>query len=442
MSVTLLTSMVAGCWQPAEQPLQPEAFLSRRQVDGTGRVQPVDQSGPLVVGTVNPAPPAAPPGGNGSPRVAPVVAETVMPVTEAGPADVGPSAPAAAAAAQPAATTPGAAQEGGYQVIGTVLAEVNGSPIYADKVLEILERPLAAEAKKRTETEFKAVATQLVREQVLALINAELEYAIAQRLLGPQEQAEARARTVQWRIEQVTAAGGSEELARKKWAAEGYDFEERAEEEYRTQMRRLYYTKKEWPRIQVRQSDIRSYYEANKTKEFTTQSAARFRVIKVDFARSGGEQAAKDKAANLEKRARSGEDFAKLAETMNDEPLYTKPFPQPFAKGAFAVEAVEDAVWNVNHGEVTPLIKTKDAYYLAQLERKEVGRTIPFEEAQDAIVQKLRRQQFAILQAEVRQRLLKGADIKEHPQMMAVAMDMIMQRYPTWRGAGGAASAG
>ena len=37
-------------------------------------------------------------------------------------------------------------------------------------------------------------------------------------------------------------------------------------------------------------------------------------MIKVDFARSGGEQAALDKATNLEKRARGGADFAKLAD--------------------------------------------------------------------------------------------------------------------------------
>jgi parvulin-like peptidyl-prolyl isomerase len=271
------------------------------------------------------------------------------------------------------------------------------------------------------------------------LINAELEYATAQRLLDSRDQAEARGRTIQWRIEQVTAAGGSEELARKKWAAEGFDFEERAQEEYRTIMRRLYYTKKEAPKIQVRQTDIRAYYESNRDKEFTTQSSARFRVIKVDFKRTGGREAARDKASGIEKRARNGEDFAKLASTMNDEPLFMQPFPEPFAKGAFAVEEVDRAVWSVENGQLTPLVETKDAFYLALLEKKEAGRTIPFEEAQDEIVKKLRMQQFGALRQRVQQQLRKDAIIRVHPQMLQVALDMAMQRYPTWRG--GAVSA-
>jgi parvulin-like peptidyl-prolyl isomerase len=443
-------AVLQGCGQPSAQPLQPDAFLTRRQVDGTGRTQAVDQSGPLVVGTVNPTGPAKPPaGGNAStgdgiPRA---VTDTVKPVTD--PGFQSPEVPAANATgtnATPAVPTtvpgkadPALAQAGGYQLVGTVLADVNGSPIYADRVLAIIEKPLAAAAKQMDEQAFRAAAAQSINQQIAELINAELEYATAQRLLDNQAQAEARARTVQWRIEQVTAAGGSEEMARKKWANEGFDFEERAQEEYRTIMRRLYYTKKEHPKIQVRQTDIRNYYEANRAKEFTTLGGARFRVIKVDFKRTGGRDAALAKAQQIEKRARAGEDFGKLAATMNDEPLFAQPFAEPFAKGAFAVEEVDEAVWKVENGQITPLIETKDAFYLAQLEKKEAGRTIPFEEAQEAIVRKLRMQQFGTLRAGVQKRLREDAIIKLHPQMLQVAMDMVMQRYPTWRSAAASA---
>ena len=444
---------LGGCGQPTVQPLQPEAFLARRQVDGTGRAQPVDQSGPLVVGTVNPVAPGgdapdarrdAPPG---IPRA---IEESVKPIAGPGPgarAAAGtPTAPAAPAApSDPADTTiPGkvdpalAAAEGGYQLVGTVLADVNGTPIYADKFLKVLEKPLEAEAKRHDEPAFRVAATELISKQIREFINAELEYATAQRLLDSRDQAIARGATVQWRVSEVTAAGGSEELARKKWANEGFDFEERAQEEYRTNMRRLYFTRKEHPKIQVRQIDIRKYYEANRDKEFTTQAAARFRVIKVDVARTGGRDAAMKKAQDLLKRAKAGEDFDKLAASVNDEPAFKQPFSDPIAKGAFAVEEVEDAVWQLDNGQLSDLIETKGAgraaFYIARLEKKEAGRTVPFQEAQDQIVKTLRMQQFAALRAGVQDQLRKDAIIRLHPQMLQVAMDMAMQRYATWKG--------
>ena len=57
----------------------------------------------------------------------------------------------------------------------------------------------------------------------------------------------------------------------------------------------------------------------------------------------------------------------------------------------------------------------------------------------DVYVRTLRMQQFRQLQEQVRQRLKQDAIVKTHPQIDQVAMDMVMQRYATWKN--GAASA-
>lgn len=431
---------LAGCGQPAARPLPTEQFLPRRQVQGVDRAQAVDQPGQLLVDTVNP-PTRDPDAVDDSPvGIPPSVQDTVQaPGQET--LQEGPDARAADRDARPAEETDHAADagpaeaalpEGSYQLVGTVLATVNTNPIYADHVLKVLEKPLQAEARKQPdEAAFKAVAADLISKQIAEFINAELEFATAQRRLDERHQAEARALTVQWRLQQVTEAGGSEELARKKWAAEGYDFEERVEEQYRTIMRQLYYARKEAPKIQVRQRDLRDYYEANREKEFTTHSAARFRVIKVDFERTGGREAALRKAQEVLKRAKAGEDFAAMAEAINDEAAFKRPLP-PVAKGAFAIDEVEEAVWALEPGQVSDLIETEDAFYIARLEQKEAGRVVPFEEAQEAIGRKLRMQQFAALRSKVQADLRRDAAIKTHPQMLQIALDMAMQRYPRW----------
>ena len=87
---------------------------------------------------------------------------------------------------------------------------------------------------------------------------------------------------MQWRQKEITAAGGSLELARQRWAAQGWDFDERVKQQFHTHMAQLYYQKHIIPLIQVTAADIRAYYNANRETEFTKHGAAKFRVIKID----------------------------------------------------------------------------------------------------------------------------------------------------------------
>src|SRR5688572_3341262 len=130
---------------------------------------------------------------------------------------------------------------GGYQLVGTVLAEVNGTPVFADKVLATVDKELAAQARRLDERQFRAAAAETIQRQVRVYVYTELEFAMAQRQLEAKDAQLAKLATIRWRDEQVTKAGGSLELARQRAAAAGYDFDELAEEQERLFMRRLYF---------------------------------------------------------------------------------------------------------------------------------------------------------------------------------------------------------
>ena len=118
-----------------------------------------------------------------SPRISRTVREEVkLPTPEALSTAERTDFPSADPAVVPT-TAPAVGQTTGqWQWVGSVLAVVNGEPIYAHKVINTLDRPLAAEAKAERRA-FPLVAEDLVAKQIREFIDNELEYAAAERSL-------------------------------------------------------------------------------------------------------------------------------------------------------------------------------------------------------------------------------------------------------------------
>ncbi|HYO11009.1 MAG TPA: peptidylprolyl isomerase [Tepidisphaeraceae bacterium] len=379
------------------------------------------------------------------------VQENVIPPGAARPDEVsatGPASPASPAPAPPVPATTGAtagrvapgASSGQYLTIGGVVMEVNGTPIYANRVLALVEPVLAARAKDLDEQRFRRVASDEITKQVYALRNLELEYAAAERNLDQKDKDLAEALTMQWRKRQEIAAGGSSEVARQRAAARGEDFEDLVRQQFRVFMSQIYYQKKIMPRVQVSASDVRTYYDRNREREFAERSTARFRLIKVDIAKSRGIEAATDKIAGLRSRiVNAGEPFESLARAVNDDPRLLASggdLGAPIQKGAFAIEPVEQAVWATPVGGVTPVVRAGNALYLAKVEHKTEGKQTEFEDdaVQTQIFERLRTEQFRALRQQVQENLVKDAVIRSDADMVNTAIEMAMQNYTRWAG--------
>ena len=336
----------------------------------------------------------------------------------------------------PQAATKPATAPGTFMTIGGVVAEVNGIAIYADKVISDLEPDLMAKARDLDEKQFRKYAESELRKQVNENIEAEMLFAAANRLLDEREKEQAKLETELWRQREVTRAGGSVEMVRRRYAAHNRNFDEQVTEAYRRHLSLRLLRKRVFPRVQVTAAEMRQYYEANREKEYTVRDAAQFEMIQIDPAKVGGSELAKQKIDDLRASAAAGEDFAALAKYSTGPRLRNSEGELSWIeRNAFALPAVEEAVWKIQPGEVTPVIEDGGRFYIARLEQKRPGRVRPFEEeaTQFDISEKLRAQKFEPEYKKMLQDLRDQSIVRTDPAMMRAALDMAMQRYHVWK---------
>jgi parvulin-like peptidyl-prolyl isomerase len=325
---------------------------------------------------------------------------------------------------------------GGYMTVGAVVVEVNGTPIYADRVIQTLEAVFSAEAKQRDEKSFRAFAEIEIKNQVYRLVNDELIFAQAQSKLDTQEKELADFLTQRWREQQKTAAGGSVQQARAKFAAEGVDFDEALKDQYRRNMTAIYIEKKIRPQVQVTADDMRKYYEKHRTTEFSDPDTVTYRLIKISVPKAGSREEAMKRAQEIVSRAQKGEDFQTLATNNNDDARLARAagLESPTQRGALRNEKLNEALFSTPQGQLTPIIDDKDAFYVAKIESVKSGRTRPFEDkdVQAAIKDALAKQQMQPLMERERDKRLANGIMVPNPPLFEPAVEMAMQKYPQW----------
>jgi parvulin-like peptidyl-prolyl isomerase len=441
-AAVITASVVAGgCGLSTQpQPLVPSQFVRSRNAVGPNPIgQPVGASGALDYGELH-SPLVPDEYSNKNPKPSPGVSPLVQ---QAVPSPGAPAPAAGSVAEAPAPSTqPTAGSPTGYQVVGTVVATVNAKPIFADKVLATLERELAAEAHKYGPREFRAVAQQDIAAEIQKRVDGQLAVEQANAMLSQDAKNQADVFAQVWRRQQITTAGGSEAIARQRALDQGQSFDELVKEQYDTALVQLYYEQYIRPKIQVTASDMRRYYEENLQTDFSTHAEARYRLIRIDFARSGGPEKAAEKADRIIKDLKAGVAFEQEARTYNDDPMLMQSGGDMgwMQKGSYKFDKVEDAVWALQPHQFTdhPIEvsdpNTGSAFYIAYLEDRRGGNVQPFDSpvVQERIKSKLFSRQFQELLTKERQRLQERAAIEIIPNGLETAVDMAMQRYPVW----------
>ena len=85
-------------------------------------------------------------------------------------------------------------------------------------------------------------------------------------------------------------------------------------------------------------------------------------------------------------------------------------------------------------GEVTSIVRSGNAFYIAKLEQRKGGAVRPFEDdaVQTAIRDKLEKQQLNAEREKTLGELTKDAVIIQNLGMAEVALAMVMQKYQAW----------
>ncbi len=440
--------LALGCGADSKPvpPLSPDAFLIRTSDDSSIN-NPLDKPGAIQYDNyrvvqrppVQPSPPPV------------VVGSTVRELVKSPEAEA--REEAAKLAGRPAsepveapATLPSTrdAEAYGWLLNGCVLEQINGTAIFSDKVIRDIRKPLISEAKKGDEAHFRESASKLYYNQIRLFENDEVEFAAAHKMLEAEDEQQARGMTVEWRKKKITEAGGSLEMAQRRAAADGWDFDKEVEQQYRLNMSRIYYQKRIIPLIQLSAADMRAYYDLHKETEFTTHGQARFRVIKIDPNQPPhlGREDAYHFAQEVRKQAES-EDFAELAKSRNDDPAWRASggavggIDGYVQKGAFRVREVEDAVWKLRPGQVSDIIPADGCFYIAKLEQLTEDKVEPFDslEVQERIHAELFNSQFTALRTKNITELLKSAIVTPNLDEINQTLAAILQQYPLWQAA-------
>jgi parvulin-like peptidyl-prolyl isomerase len=420
--IGLSLSLLVGCSGEHPRPLSADQFYSSQQAIGSSPLSGVDQSGELPSRDTQAQPPLPPlsPGGvnQGIPPAIPTTRGTLLAV------HAGTQPTTQSASSEPAFPTEQ------YLTLGTVVAVVGETPIYANDVIR-RDAPILRElAREYDASRFEIAARERIDETTRELEYDELQYEAAMKSLDNSDKETADRLTDMWRERMITEAGGSLEVARRRAMAEGKDFQQEVQDEHRAFLIQIYQARTVYPQVEVTATDKRRYYQTHFATEFSKPDKATVWIIHTDPSDIGADLAL-SKIQDFRKRALAGEDFATMAKSQ-DSSVFTD--PKEIERHSFALVKVEDAIWNLQPGGVSDVIQDTGGYYLVKMVSLDKGGVRPFEDetVQDDITRTLRSQELQKLNQELLNRLLENAVIRSNPDMVDAAVEMAMQNYAKW----------
>ncbi len=133
---------------------------------------------------------------------------------------------------------------------------------------------------------------------------------------------------------------------------------------------------------EVKDEDIKNFYEENKDAFKQGESADASHILVEE----------EDKAREIYEKIKNGGDFEELAKEYSTCPSKEKGGNLgTFTKGQM-VKEFEDAVFENEVGTITEPVKTQFGYHIIKINQKNDARELSFDEVKDRIVEQVRRQ--------------------------------------------------
>jgi peptidyl-prolyl cis-trans isomerase SurA len=133
-------------------------------------------------------------------------------------------------------------------------------------------------------------------------------------------------------------------------------------------------------KVGITNEDVERYYKLN-AKDYRSDERARFRHILLSLPESATPaqaQAVTAKAADLHKRIRAGEDFAKLAIEFSEGAGHAEGGDIGWVKRGTLINALEEVAFaKLSVGEVSQPFRTSMGIHIVKLEARETGNVLP-----------------------------------------------------------------
>jgi len=179
--------------------------------------------------------------------------------------------------------------------------------------------------------------------------------------------------------------------------------------------------------LEISDQDLRAYYQAHQ-EEFTREEQVRARHILLQTGNKRTEAQAKAEIEKVKARIEGGEDFAKVAREISEDPGSAKQGGDLgyFGKGRMTPE-FEKAAFGAKVGELVGPVTTPFGVHLIQVTDKREGGTIPFEEARRSVRNRLAAQRVDAaaqdLASKLRQKVADAPEGKAVDTMRQLAQD-------------------
>ncbi len=318
----------------------------------------------------------------------------------------------------------------GSLVIGGMVGQVNGQPIYASEVLEPLDDMLTTMGRQHSRESFRRVivrpmqdGTRVIPDRLWSIVMNTLILAEAERDLSDQEQFFVNNMLKERREELLRQSLGSLTLANARTRQRtGRDLTEELDEQRKAMIVGRYVHQKLDPKLNVTQRHIKQYYRSH-VEEFNDPPGRTLRMIRTSKARH---------ANRIDEMLAAGELFSKVASLpLNEKNPQEAGLYSERAAGdrIFGIESLNEAALGLAEGEHSPRITVGNQHVWLYVEKLHPGRQVTLQDAQRNIRNRLRQVQYSHLFNEYREKLRSEGSFTPVEQMTEVLVDVATSLY-------------
>ena len=146
-------------------------------------------------------------------------------------------------------------------------------------------------------------------------------------------------------------------------------------------------------KINIDPIEIKDFFKSQKA-ELVQPQRAHLKSILIGVDSSGDEYKALQRAKGVLVRLRKGDNFEELAKSYSQGAMAGEGGDLGFIEKGQLIKEIDEAIFTLNSGEFTDVIKTHLGYRIFKVVEKEPAKPITFSEAQDLIRQILYRKKF------------------------------------------------
>lgn len=278
----------------------------------------------------------------------------------------------------------------------SVVAEVNGSPIFVDDLIGSVR--LAVESDPNIPAEQKQ---QIMYAQIRKRIDGYIEQEIVLQALNkaiPEDRraliAESLEEPFQEVVSKIKADSNVETDAELNeiLAEQGLSIDLLRESFVRVQKVQGYLSTLAAPPGEIDRPELVEYYQAHQD-EFTNTERVRWQEITVDFSAHEGRDGAEDTMAKVVKELQGGADFADVAVKYSTALSAEKRGDMGWLeRGGLADKELEKRLFELKPGQMTRVMVRNDRFDLFRVVDHQFAQTSPLKEVQQEIEQKIKQQ--------------------------------------------------